>query len=600
MDPSVAVLPLVSRGKTAEDVALADSIHGDILSRLAQVDGVRVIAGTSVERFRAASRDVRDIGTQLGVGTVLEGSVQRDGSRVRVNLQLVDVVSGSNVWARNFDRELNAGELFALQSEIAESVAVELRPMLDPAARARLRTAPTTSLEAWQDLQAARRIMASPRAASLLEARRLLERAIAADPRFAVAHAFHADALFLLSTTSQGDVDALRAASLASIDRALQLAPDDPDVLIIAAWMAQDRGDFETALNDFKRALASSPSHARASAGYALLLSELGRPQEAVAYAEAALRLDPLSLETHRWLAAVYQDAGRPQDALRVALRVLELDPTSAEDHVRIGALFARTLGRPDLGLPWIERAAMLDPRDSIALNWLMMLNADLGRFDEMRRWMLALEQAEKGRARVWRALQPDASGTITVDTEHLQPPFASGAEADFALAAQTHLDLAAGRLAQARSRYERLMPAWTSAAQPVITARQFQTALGYAETLRRSGDKAGAARLAAAVAERIRGLTRLGPNGYGPADVGVHAVRGETEAALDALEAAQRSGWIGPAWRFERDVNPALDAIRGTPRFRAVFQHIEADMKPLRARLESRPSGEPLPTALD
>jgi TolB-like protein/Tfp pilus assembly protein PilF len=597
VDPSIAVLPLVNRSPRPEDAVFAEGVHDDILTRLAQVGGIRVIARTSVERFRATTLDIREIGERLDVATVLEGSVQREGNRVRVNLQLIDAANGAHLWARNYDRELTAGNLFALQSEIAQSVAIELRPMLDSVERARLRVAPTASLEAWQDYQAGRRLLAGGRSSAGPEAQALFERAIARDPDFALAHAGRADALALRAGGPDSTNPALIADAATSIERALQLAPNDAEVLTVSAVIASDRGDDARAEREFQRALELSPSNALAASYYGNMLAGLGRPREALRQFEAAARLDPYSIDTLIGLGMVLQDVGRPDDGLKSLLRVLEIDPARANAHGMIGALFARSYGRLDLGLPWFERAASLDPGDVDTLRWLMTLNWDLGRLDETRRWRLERQRKRDDVLDDWKFQFADPEDDPAAAVELARQALVADPHDQWALALLVEADFAAQHPEQARRRYERAHPEWAGATSLDLHEAPLHAVLGYAETLRQTGDPARAGLIAAAVERSVREVPRLSPNGYYLADVGAHAVRNDKDAALDALEAAEREGWRGPGWRYARDHSPALSTIRGLPRFDAVFQRIERDMDVQRQRLEARAPGEPLPT---
>ena len=596
VDPSIAVLPLVNRSTRPEDVVFADGVHDDILTRLAQIDGIRVIARTSVERFRATTLDIREIGERLDVATVLEGSVQRDGDRVRINLQLIDAVSGAHLWAGNYDRELTAGNLFALQSGVAQAVALELRPMLDSVEQARLRTMPTPSLDAWKDYQAGRRLLAARRSSAMPEAQLLFERAIARDPDFALAHAGRAEALAERAGGRDRLDSALADAAAISVERALQLAPDDAEVLTVSAFIAGDRGDLARAERDYRRALELRPSDARAASGYGMLLANHGRPKEGLRHVEAAARLDPYSVDALATLGAVLQDVGRPDDGLASLLRVLEIEPARADEHARIGVLFARSYGRLDLGLPWLERAVLLDPGYIPALRWLMTLNWDLGRLDDAHRWRLELRRRLDDRIDSWSIVAPgdDAGPAATALAQHVLD---SDPHDETALAVLARADLAAQRPGQARRRYEQAFPQWVGITAPDLRDGRLNAALDYAETLRQTGEPARAGQIAAAAEHFVRELPRLSPNGYYLADVRAHAVRNDVEAALAALERAERDGWRGPGWRYSRDLDFTLGAIRGKPRFDAVFQRIERDLHEQRRRLEARAPDEPLPT---
>jgi TolB-like protein len=148
--PSVAVLPFQNRSDAATDRYFVDGMHDDILTQLAKIAALKVIARTSVEQFRDTRLTTRQIGTKLGVRTVLEGGVQRVGDRVRINVQLIDARDDSHLWAETYDRMLTAANVFAIQSEVAAAVAAALETTLTPAEQRRVDSVPTRSLEAWE------------------------------------------------------------------------------------------------------------------------------------------------------------------------------------------------------------------------------------------------------------------------------------------------------------------------------------------------------------------------------------------------------------------------------------------------------------------
>jgi TolB-like protein len=135
--PSIAVLPFENRSKLQDDASFVDGVHDDILTQLSQVSALRVISRTSVDRFRDTTLPVQDIAQQLGVGSILEGGVQRAGDRVRINVQLIDAATDANLWAESYDRSLSAANIFAIQSEVAKAIASALRATLTPAELAR-------------------------------------------------------------------------------------------------------------------------------------------------------------------------------------------------------------------------------------------------------------------------------------------------------------------------------------------------------------------------------------------------------------------------------------------------------------------------------
>ena len=185
--PSIAVLPFENRSDQGKDAFFVDGIHDDILTQLTKIGAMKVIARTSVEQFRDTKLSTKEIGEKLGVTRVLEGSVQRAGDRVRVTAQLVDTASDAHLWAESYDRELTAANIFAIQSEVATSIASALETTLTAAEKARVNIVPTRDLAAWEAFQLGRQRMARRTAETLSDAEHFFQQAIDLDPKFAPA-----------------------------------------------------------------------------------------------------------------------------------------------------------------------------------------------------------------------------------------------------------------------------------------------------------------------------------------------------------------------------------------------------------------------------
>jgi len=185
--PSIAVLPFENRSDVQKDAFFVDGIHDDILTQLTKVGALKVIARTSVEQFRDTKLTTREIGEKLGVTKVLEGGVQRAGDRVRVTVQLIDAATDAHVWAENYDRELSAANIFAIQSEVATAIAGALKATLSAGERARVNAIPTECLEAWEAYQLGRQRLSRRTSAALVEAEGFFRKTVAIDPKFALA-----------------------------------------------------------------------------------------------------------------------------------------------------------------------------------------------------------------------------------------------------------------------------------------------------------------------------------------------------------------------------------------------------------------------------
>jgi TolB-like protein len=183
--PSVAVLPFSNRSPDPENQFFADGIHDDLLTRLADIESLRVISRTSVNEYRDTTKNLRDIGAELDVTTIVEGAVQRSGNQVRITVQLIDAATDKHLWADSYDRELTTQNLFAIQSEISTQIATALQGALTPEEELRLAVIPTKSIEALSYYTAGRNNLYLRRFDTLQEARRQFNQAIEIDPDYA-------------------------------------------------------------------------------------------------------------------------------------------------------------------------------------------------------------------------------------------------------------------------------------------------------------------------------------------------------------------------------------------------------------------------------
>jgi TolB-like protein/Tfp pilus assembly protein PilF len=275
---SIAGLPFVDMSERGDQGYLGDGLAEEILNVLAGIDGLHVAARTSAFALRESAQDIRDVGTQLGVATVLEGSVRRDDRRVRITAQLIDATSGYHLWSNTYDREVE--DMFAVQDEIAGAIVSALLGQLD---------VPTGY---WQGrAQWNRRD-----AAGVPGALRLFERALTVDPEFAEAYAGLADAYALMPQVVPGiDPAVAFARAEGAAKKALELDPDLAEAHASLGLVLALTGDRAGALTSLDKALALNPSHAAALHWRGNVLAESGQLASASADLAGAAKLDPLS-----------------------------------------------------------------------------------------------------------------------------------------------------------------------------------------------------------------------------------------------------------------------------------------------------------------
>ncbi len=328
---SIAVLPFANLSADREQEYFADGIAEEILNALAQIDGLRVAGRTSSFTFRGKSEDLTSIAQKLRVSTVLEGSVRREGNRVRVTAQLVDAGNGYHLWSQTFERELSG--VFAIQDEIASAVVLALRGRLLSAGAGPPAARPTTTPEAYGKYLLARHLTdaGSPRA--MRQAVTAAEECVALDPRFAPCWASLANALAWSAEwpteepMSAADRARFRTRAREAADRAVAIAPDAPDGYAIRAWLrlstGPDRGwDWRGARADMDRAIALglTDSDQICVVGRMVMASQ-GRLTDATAMMQRLTETDPLSHYAWGNLGELLTYQGRYREAAR-AFRV--------------------------------------------------------------------------------------------------------------------------------------------------------------------------------------------------------------------------------------------------------------------------------------
>ncbi len=593
--PSIAVLPFENRSLQQDGAFFVDGIHDDILTQLSKVSALKVISRTSVERFRDTTVPIREIARQLGVASILEGGVQRAGDRVRINVQLIDAASDTHLWAETYDRDLTATDIFAIQSEVAAAIAGALKATLSPQEQDRIDAVPTRSLAAWEAYQLGRQRMARRNTESLDEAERFFREAIERDPEFALAHVGLADTLKLQTEYgTRPRVSGLEEAEQAAA-RALALDPGLAEAWTSKGGIANSRGAYAQAEELLRRAIELNPNYATAHHWLGAALMEDGRPQEGFVHSERAAQLDPLSVIAQLNLGYALELLGRFDDAAAHYDRAIQIDPASASAYRRLAEVNAYARNRYDEALSLQERALALDPGSPLLHGMLAWLWFDLGDLEQARELMgTALRRWPES---LW-SNSLAASIAVALDDTAAAERYAGKVLAllpreVFALEILASIDLRRATPQNARQRYASAFPELLDPAGPRVDSRNLAAAVTLAAVLQATGEDALASTLLDASARTLAGMPRLGPGGFGIADVSVYALRGDAALALAALRRAEQAGWRS-GWRIARDVDPTLAAIRGEPEFKAVFADIERDMAGQRAARASRPKDAP------
>jgi len=368
--PSIAVLPFANMSGDPDQEYFADGVVEEIITALSRIRWLFVIARNSSFTYKGRAVDVKQVAQQLGVRYVLEGSVRKAGSRVRITGQLIDTTSGAHIWADRFDGALD--DIFELQDLVASNVAGAIEPKLRQSEIERATRKPTESLDAWDLYLRALALRYQYTEEAIQEAVVMLRRELAIDPSFAPAAAMIGSCLMHQRVHRLAPVSDAEIAEAVRLARgAIEAGKDDPDALWMAGWtLSVFGGEPATGANVIDRALALNPNSAHAWAARGLVSLIQNRPDAAIEASERAIRLSPLDPWGARaftfLLGAAHFAAGRYEQAIEWADRALAAQPGYRPGLLVKVASLAH-LGRIDEARDWLGRVLELEPGLTIA-----------------------------------------------------------------------------------------------------------------------------------------------------------------------------------------------------------------------------------------
>jgi len=368
---SIAVLPFVNMSNDAENEYFSDGVAEEIINSLTKIQALRVASRTSAFAFKGKNEDIGEIGRKLKVSTVLEGSVRKAGSRLRVTAQLVSVADGNNLWSERYDRQLE--DVFAIQDEIAENIVRALRVVLSEGEKRAIERAPTENVDAYDYYLRGRQFFHQWSRTGIQYARRMFERAIEIDPSYALAYAGIADCCAFLYMYWDGSRSNLEGADTAS-RKALELSPDLAESHASRGFAMTLSRQYQEACEEFETALRLNPKLYEAHYLYARAHMQAGKLDEAVRQFEEAARIRPEDYQALLLSTGPLKGLGRNEEAiatmrrgLQVAEKHLELNPDDARAlYLGGGALIQ--LGERERGLEWTRRARAANESDSLVL----------------------------------------------------------------------------------------------------------------------------------------------------------------------------------------------------------------------------------------
>jgi TolB-like protein len=377
-DKSIAVLPFDNRSENKNDAYFTDGIHDDLLTQISHIRDIKTISRTSVMAYKGTSKNMRTIGEELGVATILEGGVQRAGNQVRINMQLIDAKTDTHLWAETYTREMTAENIFAIQSEITSAIAKALQAVLLPSEQQQLEHRATSNLAALEKYFAANALTAELNTEKMDRAVPLYLEAIRLDPEFAPAYARLAE-LYLGQIYYSGlpaEVQVNLAEPL--IQQAIRLDPQLSEAYAVQGRLLQSEGDARGAKAAFERAIELKPNNDRALMGLAhLTFFWFNERDRGMALILRAQELSPEDADVKRTLSMFLFNSNRNAEARTILEKLIRENPNDAVSLSNLGFLDCYD-GNIVVGVVALRKAYAMDPGNAVIADQLLGVCIDI------------------------------------------------------------------------------------------------------------------------------------------------------------------------------------------------------------------------------
>lgn len=574
---SIGVLPFVNMSGDPAQEYFSDGISEELLNALAKLKHLQVAARTSSFAFKGQNQAIKDIGRQLNVDTVLEGSVRKSGTKIRITAQLIDVDNGYHLWSETYDRELN--DIFAVQDEITAAIVDALLLHLDPGESAESVKTEATNMTAYDAYLQGRHQFNSLEPGAFRDALQSFRAATDADPNFAAAWAARATTVIAMREDAFREgiprEESILLASTA-IERALAIDPGLAEAYVAQATLLADSFQFEEALKSLNKALEINPSLVDALRLNARILSRFGRIREAQQEILKALRLDPHNQITAILAANLADEYYEPEFFATVERSTMQFDrPRQIFEESRLFddreaalALLRKAADSGDTVDPIVARLQfrMLKEINHEVIN-------KVGRTEGM---LLMWLYAGSGRWQEAEAIYnnwPERVQEFPLNLEEISIMYASQGKCELSLEA----------LRKAHGSDVKIY----GEISPNAGRSNSNLALNRVHCLRQLQRLDEADEILARVRNYVGTLRQNTVYGFYMIDAKLHVLDGDIEGALDILEAAEKRGEIEWTERYD----PILRTLSGEPRFVALFQRIDDDIDAMRAELGLPPA---------
>ncbi len=577
---SIAVLPFVDLSPERDQEYFSDGIAEELLNVLAKTDGLRVAARTSSFAFRGRNENIQTIGEELNVATVLEGSVRKAGTQLRITAQLINTADGYHLWSETYDRQLD--DIFAIQDEISGAIAGALKTHLG----VEMTVEPVqhmASMEAYNLYLQGRYHFTQRRRDELEKALSFFQQAIAEDPDYAPAYVGLADSYMLLrnTTSAYGTIPSEEAMAKARplIEMALALDPGLAEAHASLGLLLSEQFQLADAEAELRRAIELNPNLANAHLWLANLLGGIGKDEESLEMLERTLEIDPFSIPANGNYAGQMLARGKTGEARVRYQKLITLNPANPSGYLGMGNV-ALTAGQYVEAARWIKKALELAPSSPGARQGLGSVYLTLGMtrkaaeyLYEVRDILFTIEGRYEEAAAIYQKRFEDQPNSQPVN-----------------LALAAFVETYSGNYQKARDFLEPLAEITSGGASLLFLIDVNQPAAVILAALRqKTGDEAAAQEMLAEIRTFIENQAAIGINTYGSdyMRAAVAALDGKTDEAITHLKTAYDKGFITP-W-LDRDI--ALESLRGEPGFQELQQKMQNTIAAQRALLEAEES---------
>jgi len=560
--PTIVVLPLTDMSVDQSEQALCDGLTEELSNWLAHIPTLRVVARTSAFAFKGQSQDVRKIAETLGATHVLEGSLRRSGDQLRITTQLIAAKDGLHIWSKSFDMPL--GDIFRIEDTVSRSVAEALHLTLSAETAELWARREPAKMETLELYLLGRARQSRRTAEDNHKAIEYFRRAVDGDPGYLPAITGLAESLLNGLSLSHTPLEDVKAEVDPLINRAMQISPDQPEVLAVKGWLLTEEFRFDEALPLLLRATKLNPNDASSHRFLGNLYDRRAQPRDAIQHFSAAARLDPMDFISHVFRCMELIDLDEFAEAQAACARAREIDPTHMWGPLTT-AWIARAQGKTAEAIQWLDAARKLQPQDTFVVEQKIDQLLALGKPAEARAVLRELPQdgsffaAAREFPIIYSEGGPDAIKSWLA-TSALAKKVGTGAE----FAELARLQLVSGDAVAARATLahaERILPLSTADMFDGAQVRfEYSAALIRANIeMRGGGDPEKAAGILRRFDEVLDRYEENGGRHFGLYVLRAEslALRGKKSEAQEALDTAWKNGWRA-TWRLRHEPSMA------------------------------------------